>query len=126
MGKLKERKAKQAADQLLAGPAWDNPWNLVFTNELGRYISPKMVRKPYKRIVAALDMPDLRFHDLRHSFAVASLQNGDDIKTLQENLGHHTAAFTLDTYGHVTDQMRDDSASRMDEFIKSIRQVKPV
>lgn len=121
MGKLRERKAKQAADQLKAGPAWDNPWNLVFTNELGRYISHKMVRQPYKRIVAAMGRPDLRFHNLRHSYAVLSLMNGDDVKTLQENLGHHTAEFTLDTYGHVTDQMKEDSANRMDAFIKNIQ-----
>ncbi len=65
--------------------------------------------------------PDLRFHNLRHSYAVLSLMNGDDVKTLQENLGHHTAEFTLDTYGHVTDQMKEDSANRMDAFIKNIQ-----
>ena len=53
--------------------------------------------------------------------AVASLQNGDDIKTVQENLGHHTAAFTLDVYGHVTQKMKRDSADRMQQFIDSVR-----
>lgn len=66
-------------------------------------------------------MPDARFHDLRHSYAVASLQAGDDVKTVQENLGHHTAAFTLDVYGHVTDQMRRKSAARMEYYIQSIQ-----
>ena len=55
----------------------------------------------------------IRFHDLRHSFAAISLQNGDDIKTVSENLGHATVAFTLDVYGHVTDKMRRDSADRI-------------
>ena len=45
---------------------------------------------------------------------------GDDIKTVQENLGHATAAFTLDVYGHVTEQMRRDSASRMQRFYESL------
>ena len=49
------------------------------------------------------------------------LQNGDDIKTVQEALGHHTAAFTLDTYVHVTDKMKRDSADRMEAFIKSVQ-----
>ena len=62
---------------------------------------------------------------MRHSFAVASLQNGDDIKTVQENLGHHTAAFTLDVYGHVTEKMRRDSANRMQQFITSVREDEP-
>ena len=57
---------------------------------------------------------------MRHSFAVASLLAGDDIKTVQENLGHATAAFTLDVYGHVTEQMRRDSASRMQRFYESL------
>ena len=55
-----------------------------------------------------------------HSYAVAALQSGDDIKTVQENLGHHTAAFTLDVYGHVTDQMKRASAERMEQFIRGV------
>ena len=62
----------------------------------------------------------IRFHDLRHSYAVASLRSGDDAKTVQENLGHATAAFTLDVYGHVTEQMKTESANRMEAFIQSV------
>ena len=61
-----------------------------------------------------------RFHELRHSYAVAAIKSGDDIKTVQSNLGHATASFTLDVYGHVTDQMKQDSARRMETFIKSV------
>ena len=68
-----------------------------------------------------LNIPDARFHDLRHTYAVASLQAGDDVKTVQENLGHHTAAFTLDQYGHVTERMKKESADRMEKFIREIR-----
>ncbi len=49
-------------------------------------------------------------HDLRHTYAVLSLQNGDDIKTVQTNLGHASAAFTLDVYVHVSDRMQRASA----------------
>ena len=42
------------------------------------------------------------------------------MKTVQENLGHATAAFTLDTYGHVTEQMKTESANRMEAFIQSV------
>ena len=65
-------------------------------------------------------MTDARFHDLRHSYAVAAIRAGDDIKTVQGNLGHATAAFTLDVYGHVTDQMKQDIASRMERFIRTV------
>ena len=64
--------------------------------------------------------PDARFHDLRHSYAVAAIRAGDDIKTVQGNLGHATAAFTLDAYGHVTDQMKRESADRMERFIRTV------
>ena len=53
-------------------------------------------------------------------YAVVSLKSGDDVKTVQENLGHATASFTLDTYGHVTEKMKKDSADRMQAFIKSV------
>ena len=49
-----------------------------------------------------------------------SLQAGDDIKTLQENMGHFSAAFTLDRYGHVTEEMRKASSQRMQAFINSM------
>ena len=71
-------------------------------------------------MVTDLGMPQVRFHDLRHSYAVASLRSGDDAKTVQENLGHATAAFTLDVYGHVTEQMKTESANRMEAFIQSV------
>lgn len=119
--KLRERKARQAADQLRAGPAWGNPWNLIFTNEIGGHLVHHTVRTNYKRIVADMGQPDLTFHALRHSFAVLSLMNGDDPKTVQTNLGHHTAAFTLDTYGHTTEEMQRASAERMQKYIKSIQ-----
>ena len=124
MDKLHERKAKQAADQLCAGSAWSNEWGLVFTNELGGHLVHHTVRTNFKRIVAGLGVPELTFHGLRHSYAVISLMSGDDAKTVQENLGHHTAAFTLDTYGHTTEKMKEASANRKEQYIKSIGKIK--
>ena len=86
------------------------------------------VYKNFKRLVKSIGSAETRFHDLRHSYAVAAIRSGDDIKTVQGNLGHATAAFTLDVYGHVTDQMKRDSAERMQKFIikcfRSIRETK--
>lgn len=123
---LKRRRAKQAQQRLLAGRTWEseNPAgvsNLVFTNEIGGNLSQNTIRTNFKMIVAAMGIPDARFHDLRHSFAVTSLRNGDDVKTVQETLGHATAAFTLDVYGHVTDQMKQESADRMEAFITGLK-----
>ena len=78
----------------------------------------------FKRIVKKMGASELRFHDLRHTYAVISIKNGDDIKTVQNNLGHATASFTLDVYGHVTEQMKRDSSSRMEHFIQGISELR--
>ena len=118
---LRKRKAEQELERLIANDLWyeDIP-GLVFENPTGGHLTHTSIRKHFKRIVAQIGMPEERFHGLRHSFAVASIQNGDDVKTVQENLGHHSAAFTLDIYGHVTDKMKDDSARRMETYIKNL------
>lgn len=76
--------------------------------------------KNFKAIVTELGLSEQRFHDLRHTFAVLSLQNGDSIKTVQENLGHATAAFTMQVYAHVSDKMKKESADKMQSYIDSI------
>ena len=116
---LRRHRAQQIEMRLQAGPLWqDNGY--VFSNEVGEHLSPSTVYHGYKRIVASIGLPDARLHDLRHSYAVAALRAGDDIKTVQGNLGHHAASFTLDVYGHVTEEMKQASADRMEAFIKGV------
>jgi len=117
---LRGQKRKQAEWQLKAGQLWENS-GLVFTNELGVHLMPHTVYHNFKKIVASIGIPNARFHDLRHSYAVAAIRSGDDIKTVQGNLGHATASFTLDKYGHVTDQMKRASADRMQDYIDRIK-----
>lgn len=116
---LRKHRAEQNERKLKVGKLWEDT-GLVFTNELGGNLSHKVIYNRFKKVVAAIGCPDVRFHDLRHSYAVASIRSGDDIKTVQGNLGHHTAAFTLDVYGHVTEQMKRESAQRMEGFIKGV------
>ena len=122
MQALKAERVKQNQRRLLAGEVWDEGMlpGLVFTNELGGHLAHGTVYNQFKAVVRQCGVPSVRFHDLRHSFAVASLRSGDDVKTVQENMGHHTAAFTLDNYGHVTEQMKRESANRMEAFIQGL------
>ena len=114
-------KTKQAQDANRKDFSSDFQENdLVFTDEIGNRVTPQALYRAFKLVVTELNMKDVRFHDLRHSYAVVSLKSGDDVKTVQENLGHATAAFTLDVYGHVTEKMKKDSADRMQAFIKSV------
>ena len=94
---------------------------LVFTNDIGGYLVPKRVYLHFRAIADAIGATEARVHDLRHTYAVLSLQNGDDIKTVQTNMGHASAAFTLDVYGHVSDRMQRESADRMQRYITDIR-----
>jgi integrase len=119
MDLLRRQRKRQAEWQLRAGPVWEDS-GLVFTTELGGHLSPYTVYHNFKRLAASIGIPEARVHDLRHSYAVAAIKSGDDIKTVQGNLGHATASFTLDIYGHVTDQMKRESAERMEGFIKHI------
>ena len=121
MDALKRQKKLQEGWASAAGELWDNSDNLVFTTELGRYINNKTLYMNFKRIMKQIGLQDARFHDLRHTYAVNSLRAGDDIKTVQENLGHATAGFTLSTYAHATPGMKQESAKRMEQYIEQLR-----
>lgn len=123
---LRDQRRHQNEARLLAGSAWnegDIP-GLVFTNEIGKHLCHQTIGTRYKKLVKAAGLPDARFHDMRHSYAVAAIRAGDDIKTVQSNLGHHSAAFTLDTYAHATAQMKKESADRMQAHIQAIKACK--
>ena len=83
-------------------------------------MSPDSVLHMLQRVLKRAGLPRIRFHDLRHTFATMALQNGVDVKTVSSMLGHYSAGFTLDTYAHVTSGMKKSSASRMDQYIKSV------
>jgi integrase len=117
---LAEHRKMQAENQFSMGQVWDYS-GLVFTNCTGGALDGDAVYNSFKRMLVKNNLPPIRIHDLRHTTATLMLQNGDDYKTLQGALGHHSAGFTLDTYGHVTEKMKKDSADRMEAFIQSIK-----
>lgn len=116
---LRQHCDRQTEQRLIAGELWEDS-GLVFTDEIGHHLAIHTVYTAFKNVVADIGRPDARFHDLRHSYAVAAIRSGADIKTVQGNLGHATAAFTLDVYGHVTDQMKEAGAARMESYIKGV------
>lgn len=116
---LRRQRTRQAEQRLKAGPVWSNPAGLVFTAPDGGPCSQTMVEKRFQAVRTAAGLDGVRFHDLRHTYAVNAIRAGDDIKTVQGNLGHATAAFTLDRYAHFTEAMKQASAARMEEFIKN-------
>lgn len=113
---LKEEKSAQDHNRKLLGDKWQNEWNLVFTDTFGKHLVRRTVDKHFKKILEKSGIEPHRFHDMRHTFAVSMLDAGEDLKSVQDNLGHATAAFTLSQYAHVSKKMRMESSERMNNY----------
>ena len=100
---------------------FNNALDLVFTNEIGGALVALSVRKHFKKAAAEIGYPDLRLHDLRHSYAVYQIRAGVDFKTISNHMGHYSTAFTMDVYGFVTREMEKDSAEKLGKFFESLK-----
>jgi integrase len=91
---------------------------LVFASRVGTPISRQdLVTRSFKPLLRRAGLPDVRFHDLRHTCATLLLGRGVHAKLVQELLGHSTISVTLDTYSHVLPGMSDAAAGAMDEAL---------
>jgi integrase len=113
---LRNRRAAQAEYRLLLGPAWQD-FDLVVGREDGRWLHPDWFSELFRRRVEALSLPPIRLHDLRHTHATLLLQAGVNPKIVSERLGHHSVAFTLDTYAHVLPGMQSEAVRRLAELV---------
>ena len=94
--------------------------NFVFCTEIGEHLKISQIRKPFERAMSKIHLSDFRFHDLRHTFAVISIKAGVDLKTLSEQMGHHSVAFTLDTYAFALTDMKVEGAKKLQVYIDSL------
>ena len=93
--------------------------NLMFPSPITNGLrDPGSVVRKLHRMQKRAGLPKIRFHDLRHSFATISLDQGQDIKTISHMLGHTDAGFTMNTYMHVTDSMQENVANALGDLIK--------
>jgi len=91
------------------------PGGLVFATESGTLINPSNLRnRSFKPLLKRAGLPDLCFHDLRHTCATLLLSQGTHPKLVQELLGHATIAMTLDTYSHFLPSMGDQTVRAME------------
>ena len=115
---LKRHRASQLEQRLVSGPEWESN-DLVFCNDRGQYLyGTHITRGPFKRLLKRAGLPEIRFHDLRHSAATLLLSEGVHSKLVQELLGHSTITITMDTYSHVLPGLQREVASRMDAVLK--------
>ena len=80
-------------------------------------IDPESAYRQLKKFLAEAGLPNIRFHDLRHTFSTHALASGVDAKTLSGILGHTKASFTLDTYTHTTGDMQKRAADIVGGFL---------
>lgn len=89
---------------------------LVCCTEKGTQTNPSNIRRLMKRFVDVSCVPNLTFHQLRHTHATLLLQNGVNIKAVSQRLGHADVRVTLDIYSHVTKSMEDGIAEKLDSM----------
>ena len=83
-------------------------------------VMPNSGYQRMKKLLAEAGLPDMRFHDLRHTFATHALTSGVDAKTLSGILGHTKTSFTLDTYTHVTGDMHRRASEIVGGFMEEL------
>ena len=90
-------------------------------------IAPEAAYRKAKLILKSLNLPNISFHDLRHTFATHAIASGVDAKTLSTILGHTNPSFTLDTYTHVTTDMQQKASNIIENFMEDIlgKEMKP-
>ena len=114
--RLKERKQSALTEWIFPNPLHpENP------------MKPNSAYNRMKQILKDENLPAIRFHDLRHTFATHALASGVDAKTLSGILGHTNASFTLDTYTHVTGEMQKQASGIVGVFMENIfgKELKP-
>lgn len=116
---LQRHKAEQTERRMLLGPAYENN-RLVFAYDDGTPINARTVSKHFKNCAEAAGLDGLRFHDLRHTYAVMNLQAGIDIKVISENLGHYSTAFTYDVYSFVTRGTNRAAMDTLDTYLATL------
>ena len=116
---LKKHRAQQDEIRLQAGPTWQEH-NLVFTTDTGGFVEGTHLNRRFKQLLKEAGLPDMRFHDLRHSAATILLGKGVHPKLVQELLGHSQMSITMDRYSHVLPSMQRDMMKGLDDLYKEI------
>jgi integrase len=117
--KLRKHRNQQDLDRIVTGDQWQEN-DLVFPTKVGTPMFPANMYKDFKNLLKKMGLPNIRFHDLRHTAATLMLQQGIHPKIVQERLGHADISMTLNTYSHVLPSMQEDAAEKLDELLRPI------
>lgn len=115
---LKNQIKRNAELKLALGAAY-NDHDLIFCREDGDPYRPSSFNRPFNRLTKKAGVPQIRFHDLRHTHATLLLELGTNSKLIAERLGHSDVKITLNTYSHVTPNMQADAINAFSNAYKS-------
>jgi site-specific recombinase XerC len=93
---------------------------LIFTTSIGTPIHARNLIRYFKKLLNEAGLPEIRFHDLRHSAASIMLNHGIPVIVVSRRLGHARPSITLDVYGHLIPRMDEDAAQKMDELVTPV------
>jgi len=120
VGLLREHRAMQNTHRLALGPAFEDH-DLVFCQPTGRPYEPGQISRAFGRLIRSTQLPEVRFHDLRHTAASLLLAAGVHPKVVSERLGHASVQITMDTYSHILPNLQREAADAMDQILGSGR-----
>lgn len=98
-------------------------FELVFKTVGGEPVNSDSLAKHFKSILEVAGLPRIRLYDLRHTAATLALAAGVPPKIVSEQLGHASAAFTLDTYAHVLPHMQEEAAAKVEAMLFEQRSI---
>lgn len=116
LAKLREHNNKQQLERQFAGDRWHEN-DLIFSSTIGTPMDMRNYFRDYKELLVKAGLPNIRFHDLRHTAATLMLQQGIHPKVVQECLGHSDISLTLNTYSHVLPGMQEEAAEKIDAML---------
>ncbi len=113
---LREHKARQLQERVMQGPAWEGQ-ELVFCTLRGRPLGYRNATRAFKATLGRAGLPEIRFHDLRHTAATLMLLAETPLHVVSRRLGHASITLTANTYAHVLPTMGRDAAARLEALL---------
>ena len=117
--KLREHRERQQIEREIIGDRWQD-FDLIFPSKKGTPMDRSNLLKDFKKLIKEAGLPEIRFHDLRHTAASLMLNNRVDVLVASRRLGHSKPSVTLDIYGHLMPGMQHEAADIMDELVTPV------
>jgi integrase len=116
--KLRQHLERQPGEREESRKSRRQDSDLIFPSSRGTPMGPRNLLRHFKIALKKAGLPEIRFHDLRHTAASLMLMQGTHPKVVQERLGHSQISVTLDTYSHVLPSLQVEAAEKIDELIE--------